>query len=158
MEKYDTALEARVWERLRREDPAPPEPPRDGETLLTMIRERWADALTYRQLVGRISGPAGTVLKKLWEEEQSHVACLKGIYTMVTGEKADLTSLPASGESVGVILRRCYGRQIRCLQAYEARRAHPEYGPVFFRLAEQKRNHCMILLQLLGSLEEKGRK
>lgn len=159
MEKYDTDLEARVWERLRGGSAAASAPPQDVQTLLAMINERWTDALTYHQLSKRLSGNAGATLKKLSAEEQANVACLRGIYTLITGQKASLSPPPVSREPADRILRRCYGREIRCLAGFEARTAHPEYGAVFARLAEQKREHCMLLLQLIGTMEqsEKGK-
>ena len=54
---------------------------------------------------------------------------------------------------VSTMLRRCYGREMRCLAQYEARANHPEYGPVFARLAEQEREHCRLILELIGNLK-----
>jgi len=42
------------------------------------------------------------------------------------------------------------------LAAYEQRSADREYGPVFARLAQQEREHCRMVLELIGNLQ-KGR-
>ena len=61
---------------------------------------------------------------------------------------------PVPQESPDRCLRRCYGQEMRCLAQYEARSTDPEYGPVFSRLAAQEREHCRIILELLGRLQK----
>ena len=89
------------------------------------------------------------------QEEQAHMACLKGIFTLQGTGRPDVPSPPPPDKApVATILRRCYGREMRCLAHYEARSADPEYGQVFARMAQQEREHCRQILELLGSLKE----
>ena len=83
------------------------------------------------------------------------MACLKGIYMLVTGTHPNARSAPPEREPLDRMLRKCYGREMQSLAQYEARSADPEYGPIFARLAAQEREHCRMLLEILGSLQER---
>ena len=150
MENYDPQVAQRVWKRVL-DGPAREEMPQ----LQALIIGEWQDAATYLQLSRRLQGSAAQRLRKMFEEEQAHGACLKGIYSLVTGERPRVKAPPVSQDSVKAILRRCYGREMQCLAAYEQWSGHREYGPVFARLAQQEREHCRILLEILGSLPGK---
>jgi len=148
METYDKAKAARVWQRVQGEAAANP-----LQGLSGMIAEEWADAAIYLSLSRRVQGNASTVLKKMGQEEQAHMACLKGIYTLQGTGRPDVPPPPpVDHASVSTILRRCYGREMRCLAQYESRADHPEYGQIFARMAQQEREHCRQILELLGSL------
>lgn len=150
METYDAEKAARVWQRVH----AAPQPEPSTSELPALIAGEWADAATYLQLSRRYQGRESAILRRMFEEEQSHAACLKGIYTLLTGEHAVTRTPPPAQEPVEVILRRCYGREMQCLAQYEQRQSHREYGPVFARLAEQEREHCRMILELLGKLKK----
>ncbi len=148
METYDKAKAARVWQRVQNEAAADP-----TQGLQGLIAEEWADAALYLSLSRRIQGPQSAILKKMSQEEQSHLACLKGIYTLQGAGRPQIPAPPPPDKApVGTLLRRCYGREMRCLAQYEARAEHPEYGQIFARMAQQEREHCRQLLELLGSL------
>jgi hypothetical protein len=44
---------------------------------------------------------------------------------------------------------------MRALKEYEALSQDPEYGPVFFRLAQQERDQCRTVLELIGGIGKK---
>ena len=147
MEKIDPAKAARVWQRVQEK----PEQTR-GQDLQELIFEEWNDAATYLQLSRKFQGKKASLLRKLYQDEQSHAACLKGIYTLITGNRPLVKSLPPLHGTPEQILRQCYGREMRGLARYESRSDDPEYGQVFSRLAQQEREHCRLILELLGDL------
>jgi len=151
MEVYDKAKTARVWQRVQGsvvEDPT--------RGLTGMIAEEWADAAVYLSLSRRVQGNHAAILRKMGQEEQAHMACLKGIYTLQGTGRPDVPQPPAMEKApVSVMLRRCYGREMRCLAQYEARANDPEYGQIFARMAQQEKEHCRLILELLGTLEVK---
>lgn len=150
METIDKAKAARVWQRVQSEVAAYP-----TQGLQAMIAEEWADAAIYLSLSRRVQGNAANILRKIGQEEQSHMACLKGIYALQGTNKPDIPAPPAVDKApVSVILRRCYGREMRCLAQYESRANDPEYGQVYARMAQQEREHCRLILELLGSLPQ----
>lgn len=146
METYDPEKAARVWQRVH----AKPETRPEGEGLLALIAGEWADAAAYLALSRQCQGRRSAQLRRLFEEEQAHAACLKGIYTLVTGTRPIVRTPLPPPEPMDVALRKCYGREMRCLAEYESRTADPEYGPVFVRLAAQEREHCKLVLELIG--------
>jgi len=151
MNGYDPKMAARVWQRVQKApDPAP-----NPDQLLTLIAQEWTDAATYLSLSRRTQGKSSNLLYQLYQEEQAHVACLKGIYMLLTGNRPNVHSTPPERESLDRMLRRCYGREMQSLAQYEARSADPEYGQIFTRLAAQEREHCRMLLEILGSLQER---
>lgn len=148
METYDKAKAARVWQRVQGEAATNP-----TQGLSGLIAEEWADAATYLALSRRVQGNAAAILRKIGQEEQAHMACLKGIYTLQGTGRPDIPSPPPPDKApIATILRRCYGREMRCLAQYEARSSDPDYGPIFARMVQQEREHCRQILELLGSL------
>ena len=148
MNTYDPKKAQRVWDRVQgnRE----PEQPKPDMNLQAMIMNEWITAATYLALARQVPPREMCVLQRMAREDQGHGACLKGIYTLITGMHPTVRSLPVSQGDIETVLRRCYGREMQCLAQYEARRSDPEYGQVFARLADQEREHCRLLLELLG--------
>lgn len=151
MEVYDPAKAAAVWQRVRGQNGGG-QP--TGDSLLSLIAGEMTDATTYLALSRQMSGKESVVLRRLFEEEQSHTACLKGIYTLLTGSRPVVRTVPPEKESAEIILRKCYGREMRCLAAYEERAGDRDYGPVFAKLAAQEREHCKLVLELIGNLKK----
>lgn len=145
---YDKAKAARVWQRVQAESAADP-----MQGLQGLIVEEWADAAIYLSLSRRTQGKASMVLQKIGQQEQAHMACLKGMYTLQGSGRLEIPSPPPPDKApIATLLRRCYGREMRCLAQYESRANHPEYGQVFARMAQQEREHCRLILELLGNL------
>lgn len=148
MNTIDPTKAAHVWQRVRAE--ASPSLEENG--LGELIVREWESASAYLQLSRRMTGRSATLLRKLFEQEQAHVACLKGIYTLITGKRPSFTGVKPGQDDPQKALRRCYGEQMQRLACYEQRSADPQYGHVFARLAQQEREHCHILLEILGTL------
>ena len=148
METYDKAKAARVWQRVQGETVANP-----TQGLQGLIAEEWADAALYLSLSRRLQGNAAAILRKMGQEEQTHMACLKGIYTLQGAGRPEIPApRPVEKAPIATLLRRCYGREMRCLAQYESRANDPEYGQIYARMAQQEREHCRQILELLGSL------
>ena len=152
MNTYDPQKAAQVWQRVQA---ARPEPVQPEENLKELIMNEWTAAATYAQLARQLPQNEGAVLQRLSREEHGHGACLRGIYTLKTGEKCPLHTPNPGKENPEVTLRRCYGLEMRSLKEYEAKSSDPEYGHVYARLADQEREHCMALLGVIGSLGKK---
>ena len=152
MKAIDPQKEARVWQRVRGYQAEQALPSRQ-ENLQSLITNEWMAAATYLQLARHMPSREAAILQRLFREEQTHAACLKGIYTLITGERPVIQTPPPPKEPVQQTLRRCYGTEMRSLKEYEARSQDPEYGPVFSRLAEQEREHCRTVLELIGGLQ-----
>ncbi|MBE6982781.1 MAG: hypothetical protein E7435_00620 [Ruminococcaceae bacterium] len=139
-----------VWQRVQGEAV-----PYSLQQLPQMIAEEKQDAATYLYLSHRFGGKEGAMLRRMFEEEQTHVTCLRGIYRMVSGERCSLHTAPAEVDEPSIALRKCYGREMRCLAAYEALSGDKEYGPVFAQLAAEEREHCKNILHLIGKMDLK---
>lgn len=150
MNKIDPEKAQQVWQRVQ----STATPPRE-QGLLELIAQEWANATTYLQLSRRVQEKSRASLRKMYQQSQSHTACLKGIYTLITGNHPAVKAAPPTPDDPEKLLRRCYGQEMQCLAKYEARISDPEYGQVFARLAEQKREHCKSVLEILGGLNTK---
>ena len=148
MDTIDPTKEAQIWQRVR---PQQPGDPREG--LQELIAREWEVAGMCLQLSRRFGGRQSALLRQLYEKEQGHVACLKGIYTLISGQRPHIRGGTAAGGLPEAELRRCYGKQMQNLAEYERRSSHPEYGHIFRSLANQEREHCHLLLEILGSLK-----
>ena len=151
MENFDTEKAARVFQRVRGGADSMP----DSLGLPDLISEERADAATYLLLSRKFTGKDSAILRRMYEQEMSHAACLKGIYNLMTGAQPATHPAKPTQEPVEITLRRCYGREMRCLAQYEARSSDPQYGPIFTRLAQQEWEHCHLVLELLGKLKPK---
>ncbi len=149
METIDAAKAAQVWQRVHGETTK--NCPEEG--LSELIAQEWEAATTYLQLSRRLQGKQNMLLRKLFEQEQAHAACLKGIYTLITGKRPNVAGVKPVVDDTANVLRRCYGKQMQCLAKYEQRGADPDYGHIYTRLAQQEKEHCHMILEILGSLK-----
>ncbi len=150
MNSYDPKKAAAVWQRVQGQTPAPPDTP----SLLTLIAQEQEDAVTYLHLSRQFTGKDAAALRQMAYQEQSHGACLRGIYSLTSGKKPSLHTPPAPREQKQTLLRRCYGREMQSLAHYKSRADDPQYGHIFARLAAQEQEHCHILLGILGNLKD----
>ena len=151
MNTYDPQKAERVWARVQhREESVPAEQPEMN--LQSMIMNEWVTSATYLALARQVPPREMCILQRMAREDQCHGACLKGIYTMVTDQEPVIKAPPITGSSVIVTLRKCYAALLNTLREYENRSRDPEYGPVFQRLADQEREHCRLVLELIGRL------
>lgn len=123
----------------------------DGQDLGRLLLAEESAAETYLALARQMGGRAGGRLQQMAREARSHAACLEGICVLVTGRAPEIRPPTPEPGTPQAILRRCYGRAMRTLVTYEARREDREYGPVFRRLAAQQQDHCRIILELIGT-------
>ena len=149
METIDSQKAAQVWKRVHGETTG--NGPEDG--LSELIAQEWEAATTYLQLSRRLQGRQNMLVRKLFEQEQAHAACLKGIYTLITGKRPNVAGVKPVVDDPAKVLRRCYGKQMQCLAKYEQRSADPDYGHIYTRLAQQEKEHCHMILEILGSLK-----
>lgn len=149
MNTIDPVKAAQVWQRVQGERPAGLR----EDVLLELIAREWEDAATYLQLSRHFQGKHNATLRKMAQQEQSHTACLKGIYTLLTGRRPNAGAAKPTQDDPEKILRRCYGREMQCLAHYEQHSTDPEYGQVFAQLAQQEKDHCHRILEILGSLK-----
>lgn len=126
--------------------------PPDAASLLPLIAGILSDAAVYQYLSRKFTGQNQSQLQQLSRQSQSHAACLKGIYFLVTGERPVIRIPSPDLESPEITLRRCCGREMQRKATYEARTGDPEYGPVFADLAQETQRACRTVLEILGSL------
>ncbi len=89
MNTYDPKKAARVWQRVQ----AAQEAPKQSGDMQELIMNEWMAAATYLRLARQMGPREAAVLQRLGREEQTHGACLRGIYTLLTGPQA-LTPSP----------------------------------------------------------------
>ena len=150
MNTIDPQKAARVWQRVQGNVQL------SDRALTAMISAAWTTASTYLKLSRQFQGKESAMLRQLSEGEQAHIACLKGIYTLITGAHPAVRALPLTGQDPEAILRQCYGKTMQILADYENRAADPEYGPVFARLADREKDHCRALLEIIGNLKKRN--
>ena len=148
MEKYDSEMAARVWQRVRSEPEAVLLPP--SAQALAAAEAEQASALL--QLSRQLQGRQKALVRRLYEEKKAHADTLRGIHFLMTGKRPMLRTAPAESPTPEIALRKCYGASLRAVKDYENRSTEPEYGPVFASLAQQEKAHCTLLLELLGGL------
>lgn len=147
--EYDIRKAERVWQRVQA-DGQETAASRPGDHLPALIMEQLQLAETYRQLAYRSSGRDGAMYMGLARESKAQAVCLKGILKLVTEKTPEIGIAPQQIVAVDVVLRRCYGQELRLMKEYENRRADSEYGPVYERMAARSREHCCMLLELIG--------
>ncbi len=146
----DLLQEKELWQRVCPNREVLPQDTAQG--LPGLIAAEATDAAMYLMLSRRLSGNQSAMLRQMYQQAQSNIACLRGIYTLITGKQPSARGCDPETGTPTQILRRCYGNKMKLLAQYEARRDDKEYGTVFGRLAQQSQNHLRFLLELLGSL------
>lgn len=150
MKPYDPNTAAKVWDRVR----STPAATADAQAVLELIAQEMLDAATYSRLAQRLPPPQAAIARQIARQEQSHISCLKGVYTLITGQKPIAPKPAVTDDPPDIVLRRCYGREMRCLSQYESRQTDPQYGHIFRTLARQEQEHCHRILEILGTLSK----
>ena len=150
MKNYDPKAAAKVWDRVQNAAV----PPGDSQLILNLIADEILDARTYALLTKRLSPPQAAIIRQISQQEQAHAACLKGIYTMITGRNAIVPPPKVADDPADIVLRRCYGREMRALAQYESRQGDPQYGHLFRSLAQQEQEHCHRIWEILGAVSK----
>ena len=100
-----------------------------------------------------MQGKSAEKMRRLHQESQRCIACIKGICRL-RGEPVKAPRLTAPKEPPRRTLEKCYRRERQLCAEYEARSADPEHGMVLDRLAQQAREHCVTILEILGEMEK----
>ncbi len=150
--ELDREMQKRVWERVQSREPVQmPQLKRDSvKPLLYPAQE---NSSVYQSLSRQLQGKSGEKLRRLHQEAQTCIACIKGMCRL-RGEPVKIPQLTAPKEPARRALEKCYHREKQLWSEYENRAADPEHGVVFGRLAHQAREHCVTILELLGEMEK----
>ena len=126
--------EQRVWQRVRGE----PEP--TGQ-----LRELLADQGTllaaYRNFCRR-----GGVWRRLYEQKEEQVACLRGLLRLQTGQNAARPRSPGTGD-----LNTCFRLERRLLSELTLLSREGPWADLYALLLDRQKGQCRLLLQLLGT-------
>ena len=151
MGNFDRERAQRVWQRVQTAQPEMPVV-QPAQQLLGWILEEWQTGQRYIALQGQLPSGHSRMLKEMVKEKQAQVACLKGIYRIMTGSQPKVATVAPKIEPAANLLRKCYGSLMRSLAWYDGVSHDPEYGSAYNRLAQQNRTHCQSILTLLGKL------
>ena len=143
MENIDANMEQRVWQRVRGEG-------KPGGLQALAAAEQSAAAV-YLMLSRSAQGLEKAMLRQLFERERSHGRCLNGMSILSDDRALSVRTAPPANDRPEVALRKCYAQTLRAIREYESRREDGEYGHVFREMARQEREHCRMILELLGS-------
>ena len=147
MEQYDTAMESRVWQRVRgAEEPSKP------QSLQALAAAELSEAAVHLMLSRQLQGKEKTLLRRIFEEDQNHASCLKGMHSFQTDSMLSVRPVSPAPESPSIALRKCYARKLKAAKEYETRISDPEYGPIFQQLAKEEWTHCRWLLEMAGKM------
>lgn len=146
MEKHNLELEQRVWKRVRGEEQ------REPVSVQALAAAEQSEAAVHLMLSRQMQGREKALLRKIFEEDRCHGAILRGMNELVTGKRLTLRTLPPEPATPEIALRKCYARKLQAIAEYESRVSDKEYGCVFSQMARQEREHCAMILEVLGSL------
>ena len=150
MENYDADMEQRVWQRIRGA-----EQPQE-KSMQVLAAAELTEAAVHLMLSQQLQGKEKALLRTIFEDDQNHAACLKGIHYFTTDSTLSVRPVPPAPDAPVMALRKCYARKLRAQKEYESRASDPEYGSVFRQLAEDEGRHCKMILQIAGSIKKPG--
>ena len=145
MENIDEGLQQRVWQRVRGEG--------EPKGLQQLAATEQNLAAVYLMLSRSAQGPEKAMLRQLFERERSHGRCLNGMSVLRDDRPLSIRTVPPANDRMEIALRKCYAQTLKTLRSYSEREEDPEYGAVFRHLAQQEREHCRIILEILGKLK-----
>ena len=147
MEIPDTGWQGSLWQRGRNE-----ESPGAGLQQLAAVQLELMGV--YARLARAFQGREREMLLSLRGQCMDQLRCIKGMHRMITGTALNVAAVPPPEEQAEAALRRCYGRALRQIAAYEARIHQPEYGCIYEHMVREEKNHCWTLARLVGRLDE----
>ena len=147
MEFPDTCRRGNPWPQGGRE-----ESPEVGLQQLAAVQLELMEV--YARLSRMFQGRERELLISLRGQCMEQVRCIRGMYRMITGTALHTAAVPPPEERAEAALRRCYGKALRQMAAYESRLQQPEYGCVFEHMIREEKNHCWTLTRLMGRLDE----
>ena len=147
METFDLQKTRQIWQRVYNAEA----PSLDAETLIPLISQEGADAACCARLAKRLGGHGSTLLH-LVRQYESNAGALRGIYAFLTGKTPTVAFPPPREEPPYTALKKCYVNSLSRSRHYEGLADHPDYGPVFRKLASAARDQCVPLLELIGKL------
>jgi len=152
MEKLDKELQSRVWQRVQNREKL--EMPLLGqENLKPLILAVQENRQVYQNLSRQMPGKEGEKLRRLQQENQKCISCMKGICG-VRGEAVQVPQLNVGKEPPKRTLMKCYHRERKLCSELDRMSAEPEFGLVYGHLSRQARERCIAVLELLGDLEK----
>lgn len=151
MENFDANVEQQVWQRVF----AQPEQKR--EDLRPLVLAAMEAAAAYRELAGMLAGSRQEQAKRLYQEQQSTVTCLRGMQRLSGSGGEPPKALPRPREPAQKLLEKNYHRAKRAMTEYTARSLDSEFGVVFQHLAQREGEHCVMIARLLGQETQSGR-
>jgi hypothetical protein len=150
--ELDREMQRRVWDRVQGREPVQMPSLKPG-SLKPLLYPAQENSAVYQSLSHRLQGKDGEKCRRLHQESQKWIACIKGMCRL-QGEAIKVPQLTAPKEPTRRALEKCYHREKHLWTEYENRSADPEHGVVFGRLAQQAREHCVTILEILGELEK----
>ena len=147
MDKKDMELEQRVWKRIRGE-----EQPKQVSVQTLMAAEQ-DEAAMYLMLSRQMQGREKALLRKIFEEDRCHAAMLRGMNEMMTGKRIAARTVPPIPQTPETALRKSYARKLQAISEYESRCNDPEYGAAFGKMLREEKEHCALILEILGSMQ-----
>ena len=149
MEQFDLQMEDRVWQRVQGE-----QPPQLEQSIQALAAAELSEAAAHLMLSRQLQGKEKAILRRIYEEDHAHAACLKGIHFFTFDTPLAIRPIPPAPEAPVIALRKAYARKLRALRQYESRLEDPEYGAVYKMLARQEQAHCRLILELVGNLKK----
>ena len=147
MEKQNLELEQRVWKRIRGEEPPSP------VSIQSLMAAEQDEAAIHLMLSRQMQGREKALLRKMFEEDRCHAAMLRGMNELMTGKRLATRTAPPQPQTPQIALRKSYARKLQALSEYESRCTDGEYGAVFFKMVQQEKEHCALILEILGSMQ-----
>ena len=149
MESIDEQKARQVWQRVH----GAGSPHVDPTALIPLIMQESTDAAICLRLAKRLGGRGGPLLQ-LSRQCRQNAGCLRGICAIISG-KPPLIPVPTPREEPPqTTLKKCYVNSLGRLRKYDGLSVDTDYGPVFEKLASATREHCTVLLELIGKLTE----
>ena len=131
----EESMEKRVWQRVRGE-------PERAEVLRACLARQGRLWGTYRQLACR-----GGKYRRLWEQKQEQISCLRGLLRVMTGQGVR----QPQGEPGPVDLLQCFEGERQTLAELTRLCRDEELGGVFDLLRERQKCQLRLLLELIGT-------
>ena len=151
MEHLDQETQRRVWQRVQSRDPVqmPQLPVENVKTLLLTARENLA---AYTWLQKQMGMKHREAMNGLVRETRKSIACLQGIGRL-QGEPVRISIMKPVPDHPRRTLEKCYHRERKLWDAWQNRREDPEFGVVFHKLSRQAREHCAVIMEILGQMD-----
>lgn len=140
-------LETKIWNRIQGKQSLAEEP-----VAVAAMYMKEKDLAEQYRILSRETGKYADKLYILFRNQQRCLACLKGLYRLLTDGIFEESRLETEKKNPLPALRKCFVEEVGQREKYEKWSDDREYGALMESLGKIKRENCVLIAEIIGGM------